>query len=370
MVYLDNAATTKPYKEVVELFLENVDEFGNPSSLHDYGFRAKQKLEEARETIAQLVNCEPDEVIFTSGGSEANTQAIMSAMRGPYDHAVCSAFEHDSVNDALTGRNVTFVNPDSLGYIRVEDMEKAITNNTTLVACMAINNELGVIQDVEEMGYMAHSHGKIFFSDGVQLFPHFKCDFKNSGIDMISASSHKFFGFKGQGFLICSNKITPYKLIKGGMQERGHRGGTENVLGAITTAKALEVTIKQKKNNYYNSIFDLESIIHNQFYDEDKDVRFNGDYLATVPGFINMSFKNLRGDEIQSMMNERGFAISTGSACHSGSAVPSRTLMAIGCPEEYINGTIRISMSVDNTEEEIKDFVKNLKEVVEILRKY
>lgn len=369
MVYLDNAATTKPHKEVVELFLENVDEFGNPSSLHDYGFRAKQKLEEARETIAQLVNCDPDEVIFTSGGSEANTQAIMSAMRGPYDHAVCSAFEHDSVNDALAGRNVTFVKPDFIGLIRVADMEKAITNNTTLVTCMAVNNELGTLQSFEAMGEMAHSHGKIFFSDGVQMFPHFKFDFKNSNTDMISASAHKFFGFQGHGFLICSNKITPYKLIKGGMQERGFRGGTENVLGAITTAKALELTTKKINGGSHSCLIDLESFIRTQFF-EDKEIIFSGSYVLTTPGFVNMSFKNLRGDEIQSMMNERGFAISTGSACHSGSSVPSRTLTAIGCPEEYINGTIRISMSVENTEEEIQDFVKNLKEVVEILRKY
>lgn len=369
MVYLDNAATTKPYKEVTEVFLENVDEFGNPSSLHDYGFLAKQKLEEARETIAQLVNCEPDEVIFTSGGSEANTQAIMSAMGGPYDHAVCSAFEHDSVNDALAGRNVTFIKPNSDGCIDVDDMERAITNNTALVTCMAVNNELGAIQEFENIGRMAHSHGKIFFSDGVQMFPHFKFDFKNSDVDMISASAHKFFGFKGHGFLICSNKITPYKLIKGGMQERGFRGGTENVLGAITTAKALEITNKQITSGSHRHLIDLASFIRHQFF-RDKGVWFNSFDLNTVSGFVNMSFKNLRGDEIQSMMNERGFAISTGSACHSGSSVPSRTLTAIGCPEEYINGTIRISMSAENTEEEIKNFVKNLKEVVEILRKY
>ena len=369
MVYLDNAATTKPYKEVVELFLENVDEFGNPSSLHDYGFRAKQKLEEARETIAQLVNCEPDEVIFTSGGSEANTQAIMSAMRGPYDHAVCSAFEHDSVNDALAGRNVTFVRPDSRGCISVEKMGEAITNNTTLLTCMSVNNEIGVIQPFEDIAEMAHSYRKIFFSDGVQMFPHLKFSFKDSHVDMISASAHKFFGFKGHGFLICSNKIAPYKLIKGGMQERGFRGGTENLLGAITTAKALELTNKKLNNSCYDYLVDLETIIHRSF-SGDNDVRFNGDYYIIAPGVVNLSFKNLRSDEIQSMMNERGFAISTGSACHSGSNVPSRTLQAIGCPEEYINGAIRISMSVDNTAEEIQDFVKNLKEVVEILRKY
>lgn len=373
MVYFDNAATTPLWPEVQQLISNNLDKFGNASTLYEYGYEARQALEQARATIAELIHAEPEEIYFTSGGSEADTQAIFTFCNKRHFHVVSSSIEHPAVSDAIAlcrkwfDGSSTYVHPeDRTGLIHFDDVNKAITNNTTLVTCMAVNNEIGTTQQIDMLSDVAHKCNKPFFADCVQLFPHCKVDVRVFGADMMSASAHKFGGPKGVGFLYCKKDYTPIKLIRGGGQERGCRAGTENVLGAMAMAEALTVTYDKNDCGYLS---ELCATLSNELKTSGLHYIENGDIYNTN-GIRSISFKNLRGDEIQAMMEDRGFAISTGSACHSGVFIPSDTMRSVRCPAEYINGTIRISLSVRNTKEEVISFVQALKEVIQILEDY
>lgn len=380
MIYFDNAATKNMYPDVKKLIVDNIDEFGNASSLYDVGYSAYKKLEESREKIATLINAEPSEVYFTSGGSEANTQALKTLLnsKNKNAHIVTSSFEHPSILDTIhqcvneddNGIDVAFVYPDEHGRINVNDFNSCLQHNTRLVSIMTINNEIGTIQPVGEIAEMAHKNGALMHTDAVQAVGTIPINTKALGIDMLSASGHKFGAPKGIGFLYCKKGIRPYKLIRGGLQENGSRAGTQNVLWAMAMAKALEISCKHLDSNIGNSYVKyMRDAIIDSLADV-SDWRINGDMNYRSTGNLNISFKDVSGEEIQTLLNERGIAISVGSACHSGEVAISETLKAIKVPEEYVGGTIRISLSDMNTFEEIHKFTKNLKEVVEILRKY
>ena len=380
MIYFDNSSTKPLYPEVKKLIIDNLDEFGNASSLHDVGYSAYQKLEESREKIAALINAEPDEIYFTSGGSEADTQAIKTVLnsKNKNTHVITSSFEHPAVLNAINqcvyeDNNeiyASYVNADEHGLIKPNDIKICLHNNTKLISIMYVNNEIGTIQPIKEIVAVAHEHSALMHTDAVQAVGTIPIDVKDIGVDMLSASGHKFGAPKGIGFLYCRRGITPYKLICGGQQENESRAGTQNVLWAMAMAKALEISykhidttigsgyVKYLNNMIIDSLFDIP------------DFRINGSAEHRVANIINVSFKGVSGEEIQTLMNERGFAISIGSACHNGSQEISETLKAIKVPDEYVHGTIRISLGCLNTVDEVRKFIKNLKEVVEILRKY
>lgn len=380
MIYLDNSATKPLYPDVKQLIIDSLNEFGNASSLYDKGYEAYKKLEESREKIAQIINVEPGEIYFTSGGSEADTQAIKTVMnsKNKNSHIVTSSFEHPAVLDTVhqcvydDDNNIyaSYVTPNENGLIAPEDVKVCIHNNTKLVSIMAANNEIGTIQPIKEIADVVHEHDVLVHTDAVQAIGNIPIDVKELGVDMLSASGHKFGAPKGVGFLYCRKGLTPYKLIRGGQQENGYRAGTQNVLFAMAMAKALEISASHMKfNNSCAYIGLLRDTIVNGLSDVD-DWRINGSMEYRLPGNLNVSFKDVSGEEIQTLLNERGFSISIGSACHSGQAEISETLKSIKVPREYVNGTIRITLSDMNTMEEVQKFIKNLKEVVEILRKY
>lgn len=382
MIYLDNAATKPLYPDVKKLIIDNLDEFGNASSLYDIGYNAYKKLEESREIIASLINAEPNEIYFTSGGSEADSQAIKTVLNNKNKgaHVITSSFEHPAVLNAINqcvnedgnDINVRYVNPNISGLVDLNSIDSVMRglHNKKLISIMYVNNEIGTIQPIKSITKLAHQYGAFMHTDAVQAVGTIPIDVKELGVDMLSASGHKFGAPKGIGFLYCKNGIQPYKLVCGGLQENGYRAGTQNVLGAMAMAKALEISckyidaydgsgyVKHLRNMILDDIFNISGF------------RINGDPCGKVSGIINVSFEGVSGEEIQTLMNERGFAISTGSACHSGQAMISETLKAIQVPDEFVNGTIRISLGCLNTVEEVRKFTKNLKEVIEILRKY
>lgn len=377
MIYLDNASTMPMPIEVQNVIVNNINLYGNASSTHYKGLRVRQKLEDARTRIAELINAEPEEIYFTSGGSEANTQAIRTgAFEG--GHIITSSFEHPSVCDAIhqfvyeenSGACVSYVQPDIIGLINPKSVESCIHNNTKLISIMIVNNEIGTLQPIQEIAEIANKHEVFMHTDAVQAMGHWKIDVKELGVDLLSASGHKFGAPIGTGFLYCKKGLKPYKLIRGGGQENDSRAGTQNVIGAMAMAKALEIACANLDTDrgsshireMYNEIVYHLSNIENS--------RINGSLIDRVPNNINVSFMGLDGEEIQSLLNERNICVSTGSACHSGDKKVSETLKAIKVPDEYVNGTIRISLSDMNTMDEVNEFIKNLKEVIEILKRY
>lgn len=366
MIYFDNAATSPLLPEVKQFIVDHLDFYGNPSSLYYKGYEAKELLEGARETIAGCINAKPEDIYFTSGATEANAQAINS-YRLAY---TISSMEHPSVEKNLLVDNYEKFFPNINGIISAENVDKNFGDSKRFVSIAHVNSEIGVVQPIKEIAETVHKHNGIIHSDMTQSFGHIHIDIKDIGVDMASASGHKFGAPKGVGFLYCNTEknIFPLKVFDGGQQERGYRAGTENVIGAASMALALKISVDNLEKNMKKVSKMKEHLLVGLY--EIGGIRFNGSFADCVPGIINVSFKGLKGDEIQSMLDERGIAISTGSACHSGISTPSNTLLSIGVPEEYIGGTIRISLSHMNTIEEIEEFIRNLKEVIEILRRY
>lgn len=366
MVYFDNAATSPLLPEVKQFIVDHLDCYGNPSSLYYKGYEAKELLEMARETIAGCIYARPEDIYFTSGSTEANAQAIFSHN---LDCAI-SSMEHPSVEkNLLTNVHKKFY-PNINGIISAENVDMNFGNPSKFVSIAHVNSELGVIQPIKEITEVVHKHNSIMHSDMTQSFGHIPVHIKDIGVDMASASGHKFGAPKGIGFLYCNteNNIFPIKVLDGGSQERGYRAGTENVIGAAAMALALKISVDNLEKNM-KKVSKMKEYILAALVGI-SGVRFNGSFADCVPGIINVSFKGLRGDELQSMLDDRNIAVSTGSACHSGVNTPSNTLLSIQVPEEYIGGTIRISLSHMNTMDEAEEFIKNLKEVIEILRRY
>lgn len=376
IIYVDNAATTAMSDRAVEAMSRYFKEvYGNPSSLHTVGQTAKEALDEARANIAKCLNCEPREIYFTSGGSEADNQGIRSAaLQGAKKgkkHIISTAFEHHAVLHTLKkleseGFEVTYLDVHSDGLVTAEQVKAAIRPDTALVTIMYANNEVGTIQPIAEIGKVCREAGVTFHTDAVQAVGHIPVDVKADNIDMLSLSGHKFHGPKGVGALYCRRGLPLLTFIEGGAQERGKRAGTENLAGIAGMAAALgEACENLGKNAIYLSrlreklIDGLLKIPHS---------RLNGDRSKRLPGNVNMCFEGIEGESLLLLLDAKGICASSGSACTSGSLDPSHVLLALGLPHEVAHGSLRLSLCETNTEEDIDYIISEVPKVVEYLR--
>lgn len=375
-VYFDHAATTPCDKRVVDAMMPYfTNEFGNADSQHFYGRETAKGIADARQIIADIINCKPNELYFTASGTEADNWAIKGtalARKNKGNHVIISAIEHHAILTSAEwlekhGFRVTLLPPDSTGIINVSELEKVIDDQTILVSVMYVNNEVGTIQPVKELAKVAHDHGAIFHTDCVQAMPYLKIDVKELGADMITMSGHKFYGPKGVGALYIRNGLKLDKLVSGGGQERAQRGGTSNTPAIVGMAKALQIceAEMQQNNEYISTLRDhfVERVLAEIPY-----VRFNGNFQHRVPSIANFSFEFVEGEGILMLMDFAGIAVSSGSACSSGSLDPSHVLLAMGVPIEVSHGSIRFSFGKHNTMEEVDYAVDKLKETIERLR--
>lgn len=377
-IYADNAATTKMSEAAIEAMTEGMRNWwGNPSSLYTIGQKAKEKLEEAREEIAAVINANPREIIFTSGGSEADNQALLTAaLNGKKQgktHIISSAFEHHAILHTLqklkkNGFEITLLPVHENGVVRLDELEAAIREDTCLITIMTANNEIGTIQPIAEIGEICHKHGVLFHTDAVQAVGHLPIDVQAQNIDMLSASAHKFHGPKGVGFLYARKGIILQNLIEGGAQERGKRAGTENLPGILAMTAALKEAVEnmEKNNAHMAEIRDylikgLSEIPHSAL---------NGDAKLRLPGNVNFSFEGIEGEGILLLLDQKGISASSGSACTSGALDPSHVLLAIGRIHDVAHGSLRLSISEDITKEEADYVISSVKEVVAYLRSF
>lgn len=375
-IYLDNAATTKMSRTAVNAMLPYLEQvYGNPSSLHSVGQQANEALTDARERIARLLNCEAKEITFTSGGSEADNQALISAARLGEKrgrmHIISTAFEHHAVLHTLKrleqeGFEVTLLEVPENGLIQPEQVAEAIRPNTGLVSVMFANNEIGTVQPIEEIGRICREQGVLFHTDAVQAAGHLHIDVKAQNIDLLSLSAHKFHGPKGIGVLYTRKGIRLSALIEGGAQERGKRAGTENVPAVMGMAAALEEACRTMDADtaHMSALRDrlirgLSKIPHSVL---------NGDPIQRLPNNVHFCFEGIEGESLLLLLDDRGISASSGSACTSGSLDPSHVLLAIGRPHEIAHGSLRLSLSKEVTEEEIDYTINAVTEVVAYLR--
>ncbi len=363
-VYLDNGATTKVdeqvVKEIQKVFLEN---YGNPSSLHQYGRKASELLDEARDLIANEINCSSDEIIFTSGGTESNNLVLNLLEKG--DHFITTIIEHHSIHILSKelekkGVEVTFLKVDKEGFVDLEQLKDSIKENTKLVSIIHGNNEIGTVQDLKEIGEICKD--VLFHSDCVQSFKKEEIDVKEIGLDLASFSSHKIHGPKGVGALYASKKVKLKPLLIGGGQEFGKRSGTENVPGIVGFGKAVSLKIDVEK------IKNLRNYLIEKIEKEIDYVRFNGSKTKRLCNNVNFSFLKIEGESILMSLDLDGIMVSTGSACSSKSLDASHVLLAIGLNHGTAHGSIRFTLSKYTTKEEIDYCVEKLKEIIERLR--
>ena len=376
MIYADNAATTKMSDAAINTMISLMKEtWGNPSSLYEHGQKAREVLEEAREKVASVIGADPREIIFTSGGSEADNQAIRSAAelgkKAGKMHIISSAFEHHAVLHTLErlkeeGYEVTLLDVHENGIILPEEVEQAIRPDTCLVTIMTANNEIGTIQPIREIGRICREKKVLFHTDAVQAISHIPVDVNQDNIDMLSASAHKFHGPKGVGFLYARKGIRLRNLIEGGAQEKGKRAGTENVPGIAAMAEALTEEYSKMEQNTGHLIRMRERII--QGLAEIPHSALNGDPVHRLPGNINFCFEGIEGESLLLLLDDKGIMASSGSACTSGSLDPSHVLLAIGRVHDVAHGSLRLSIGEDLTEEEADYIIRTVTEVVEYLR--
>lgn len=375
-VYADNAATTQICKAARKEMIECVDNFyGNPSSLHSIGQSAAEKLQEARRIMADRLGTSPEYIYFTSGGSEADNQAIISAAkfgeRKNRKHIITTAFEHHAVLHTLRklesqGFEVTYLDVHSNGLITADQVKKAIRPDTALVTIMYANNEIGTIQPISEIGAVCREMGVLFHTDAVQAAGHIPINVSEQNIDMLSLSAHKFHGPKGVGLLYAAKGIPLVNIIEGGAQERGRRAGTENLPAIAGMAAAFEEACdNMESNNQYVTqlrerlIEGLAKIPHSIL---------NGERFKRLPGTVNLCFEGIEGESLLLLLDAKGIAASSGSACTSGSLEPSHVLLSLGIPAEVAHGSLRLSIGELNTNEEIDHIIKSVPEVVKYLR--
>ena len=378
MIYADNAATTKVSRAAIEAMIPCLEEqYGNPSSLYTLGQRAKEILEEARAKIAAAIGAEPNEITFTSGGSEADNQAIRSAAmigkKKGKTHIISTAFEHHAVLHTLAalekeGFTYTLLDVHEDGLVRPEELEAAIRDDTCLVTIMYANNEIGTVQPIAELGAICKKRGVIFHTDAVQAVGHLPINVKEQNIDMLSSSAHKYHGPKGIGFLYARKGIRLTNLIEGGAQERGKRAGTENVAEVAAMAAALEEAVANMDRNAAHMSALRDKIIKG--LSEIPHSALNGDAVKRLPGNINFCFEGIEGESLLLLLDDRGICASSGSACTSGSLDPSHVLLAIGRVHDVAHGSLRLSIGDDITEEQADYIIKNVREVVEYLRSF
>ena len=375
-IYADNAATTRMSKTAIEAMLPYMDKiYGNPSSLYSIGQDAKEALEEARQDVAALLGCSPKEIYFTSGGSEADNQAIRSAAlfgaKKNKKHIISSKFEHHAVLHTLDklakeGFEITLLDVGPRGIVDPKLVADSIREDTALVTIMYANNEIGTIQPIRQIGAVCKEKGVIFHTDAVQTAGHISIDVKDQNIDMLSLSAHKFHGPKGCGVLYSRLGIPLINIIEGGAQERGKRGGTENVPAIMGMAAALkEACGNTQKNTEHllplrNRLIDgLDKIPYSEL---------NGDKDLRLPGNVNFCFEGIEGESLLLLLDDKGISASSGSACTSGSLDPSHVLLAIGRPHEVAHGSLRLSLGEEATEEDIDYIIESVNDVVTYLR--
>lgn len=375
-IYADNAATTKTSRTAINAMLPYFDEiYGNPSSLHSTGQKAAEALYSFREEAAKLLGCTPREIYFTSGGSEADNQAIISAARlgekKGKKHIISTAFEHHAVLHTLEklkkeGFEIELLDVHEYGNISPEQVKNAIRDDTCLVTVMFANNEIGSILPIKEIGAVCREKGVLFHTDAVQAAGHLFIDVNDQNIDMLSLSAHKFHGPKGVGILYAKKGITLTNIIEGGAQERGKRAGTENLAGIAGMTAALKEASEHLEENAKKVsalrdrlIEGLSKIPHSAL---------NGTKENRLPGNVNFCFEGIEGEGLLLLLDEKGVCASSGSACTSGSLDPSHVLLAIGRPHEIAHGSLRLSLCESNTEEEIDYIIESVKSVVERLR--
>ena len=376
MIYLDNAATTKMTRPAINAMLPFMDQiYGNPSSLHSAGQKANEAMTNARERIARLLGCEAREITFTSGGSEADNQAILSAARigekNGKKHIVSTAFEHHAVLHTLEklekeGFAVTLLDVHENGIVSPEELLHAIRDDTCLVTVMYANNEIGTVQPIKEIGEICRRKGVLFHTDAVQAAGHIPIDVKEQKIDLLSLSAHKFHGPKGIGVLYARKGIRLTGLIEGGAQERGKRAGTENIPAIMGMTAALEDACSHMNENAQKM-----TLLRNRLVEGLSEIShsvLNGDAEKRLPGNVNLCFEGIEGESLLLLLDDKGVCASSGSACTSGSLDPSHVLLAIGRVHDIAHGSLRLSLSEETTEEEIEYTIAAVKEAVENLR--
>jgi len=377
MIYFDNSATTKPYKEVLDSFLTVSSEyFGNPSSLHSMGGQAEKLLSQAREQVAKLLTVKPTEIYFTSGGTESNNIAIKGAAllnRNKGRHLITSSVEHASVRAAIEqleqeGFEITYLPVDENGRVRVDDVEKAIRKDTIFISVMQVNNEVGTVQPIKEIGEMLKKHPKILFHvDTVQGIGKVPLSLYKNNVDLCSLSAHKFHGLKGTGVLFIREGVRLAPLFSGGNQERKMRSGTENVAGAVALAKALRMTMVKSETGI-ERMKKIQSMLRTGL-SEIEGVVIHTPIENSAPHIVNFSFFGMKSEVFIHALEQQGVFVSTTSACSSKKKSPSKTLLAMGVPESLAESAIRLSLSFDNTEEEAKKAILVMKKTANQLRK-
>ncbi len=376
MIYLDNNATTKMDDRVFDAMLPYLKEqYANPSSIYKFAQNVKKDVEEAREKVARLINAEPEEIIFTSGGTESNNTAIKGiafALREKGRHIITSKIEHHAVLNPCKwlekmGYEVTYLPVDKYGVVDIDELKKAIRKDTILITIMFANNEIGTIEPIEEISKIAHEHGIYFHTDAVQAVGKIPVDVKKMGIDLLSLSGHKFHGPKGVGALYVKKGVKFHPLLHGGHHERNRRAGTENVAGIIGLGKAAEIAMKEMQEEA-KKVKKLRDKLERGILEKIPEVIVNGHPENRLYNTLNLCFKYIEGESILMELDFEGICASSGSACTSGSLEPSHVLLAIGLPHELAHGSIRFSLSKFNTEDEIDKVLEVLPEIVERLR--
>ena len=370
--YFDNAATTQVNQDVIKEMLPYFSiEYGNPSSLYSIGRRAKRALEEARRKIANIINCKPNEIYFTSCGTESDNLAIKGiayANKEKGKHIITSKIEHPAVLNTCKeleeqGYKVTYLDVDQHGIVNVEQLKASIKKDTILITIMFANNEIGTIQPIEKIGKIAKENNIIFHTDAVQAMGNLKIDVKKLNINALSMSAHKFYAPKGIGALYVGEDVNFKQIQNGGHQEKNKRAGTENLAEIVGMSKALELIYKNFEN-HNNKIKELRDYYIEKIQSNIVDSKLNGDRINRLPGNANMSFKNINAEELLFELDEKGICASAGSACSSGSTSPSHVLTAIGLPPEWANGTLRVTIGMNNTKEEVDYLINALVEIV------
>ena len=376
LIYLDNAATTKTAPEVVEAMLPYFSEaYGNPSSIYSLAGESRKAVDQARETIARALGARPEEIYFTAGGTESDNWALKAAAefyRKKGNHIIITKIEHHAVLHSCQwlekqGFEVTYLNVDENGVVRLEELKAAIRPTTILISVMYANNEIGTIQPIREIGEIAHEHGILFHTDAVQAFGQLPIQVDDCRIDMLSASGHKLNGPKGIGFLYIRKGVKIRSFIHGGAQERKRRAGTENVPGIVGLGKAVERAVGTMEERTETERR-LRDYLIDRVLKEIPYARLNGHRSQRLPGNANFSFQFIEGESLLIMLDMEGICGSSGSACTSGSLDPSHVLLAIGLPHEIAHGSLRLTLNEEITKEELDYVVDTLKRIVEKLR--
>jgi cysteine desulfurase len=375
-IYMDNAATTKTRPEVVEAMLPYFTEmYGNPSSIYELASLSKKAVDESRNIIAESLNVQQSDIYFTASGTESDNWAIKETAetyKTKGNHIITSKIEHHGVLHTCEwlekhGFEVTYLDVDEYGVVKLEELKKAIRPTTILISIMFANNEIGTIQPIKEIGAIAKEHDIIFHTDAVQAFGQIPIDVEELNIDMLSASAHKLNGPKGIGCLYIRKGLKLRSYIHGGAQERRRRAGTENVPGIVGFGKAVEIAMQTMKERTEKEIA-LRELLVKKILKEVPYTRVNGHRTKRLPNNANFSFQFIEGESLLIMLDMKGIAGSSGSACTSGSLDPSHVLLAIGLPHEIAHGSLRLTLSDENTEEEIDYVVEQVKEIVDKLR--